>query len=254
MGGDAGVETDPHADSAPGQEPLTDRPDRPPVFLRYPHLPRCRLKTIVFGQPGQEGLAFEIQDRASKEGLRVQDGYLEEYAAKFPGAVESHWIPMDRRLWKAENYAEFLVERRKLLAAAANAFLDSLLLGPPPELPATASILDRESPAIPGGVAGEDEERLLQEFNTWVIAHGLPPGEFMFELTDSETGEPLAVLDLAWPNGLQEGFSQAVSLLIDEGRETEEAANRAGYRYFTDVEAFRSYVEREILALTPVGN
>ena len=27
---------------------------------------------------------------------------------------------------------------------------------------------------------------------------------------DLETGEPLAVLDLAWPNGLQEGFSQAV--------------------------------------------
>ena len=180
--------------------------------------------------------------------------YLEEYAAKFPGAVESHWIPMDRRLWRAENYAEFLVERRKLLAAAASAFLDSLLLGPPPELPATASILDRESPAIPGGVAGEDEERLLQEINTWVVAQGLPPGEFMFELTDQETGEPLAVLDLAWPNGLQEGFSQAVSLLIDEGRETEEAANRAGYRYFTDLEAFRSYVEKEILALTPVGS
>ncbi len=179
--------------------------------------------------------------------------YLEGYAVRFPGAVESHWIPMDRRLWRVENYAEFLVERRKLLATAGNQFLDSLLLGPAPELPASISILERESPAIPGGVAGEDEERLLQECNTWVIAQGLPPGEFMFELTDSETGEPLAVLDLAWPNGLQEGFSQPVSLLIDEGRETEEAANRAGYRYFTDLEAFRSYVEREILALMPVG-
>jgi hypothetical protein len=71
----------------------------------------------------------------------------------------------------------------------------------------------------------------------------------MHELSDPETGEPLAVLDLAWPDGLQSGLSRPVALLIDEGQETEEAANRAGYRYFTDAESFRLYVQGEILAL-----
>ena len=61
------------------------------------------------------------------------------------------------------------------------------------------------------------------------------------------------MLDLAWPDGLQEGLSQPVALLIDEGQETEEAANRAGYRYFTDAESFRAYVRKEILAAEPTG-
>ena len=37
--------------------------------------------------------------------------------ADFPGSIESHWIPTDRRLWRLENYPEFLAERRRLLGA-----------------------------------------------------------------------------------------------------------------------------------------
>ncbi len=103
--------------------------------------------------------------------------------------------------------------------------------------------------ANPGGVAGEAEEQLLREINTWVVQQGLPAGEFMHELMGASPGDPLAVLDLAWPEGLQSGLSQPVALLIDEGQETEEAANRAGYRYFTNPETFRSYVRSEILAI-----
>jgi hypothetical protein len=62
-----------------------------------------------------------------------------------------------------------------------------------------------------------------------------------------------AVLDLACPDGLQEGLSRPVALLIDEGQETEEAANRAGYLFFTDAESFRAYVRKEILAAEPTG-
>ena len=102
---------------------------------------------------------------------------------------------------------------------------------------------------LPGTVATDEEERLIRETNQWVIGQDLPSGEFMYELADPESGEPLAILDLAWPQGLQEGYSEPVALLIDEGSETEEAANRAGYRYFTDADAFRTYVRREILAL-----
>src|SRR5256885_4340935 len=39
----------------------------------------------------------------------------------------------------------------------------------------------------------------LPIFNTWVLGQGLPAGEFMHELSEPDTGEPLAVLDLAWP-------------------------------------------------------
>jgi hypothetical protein len=94
------------------------------------------------------------------------------------------------------------------------------------------------------------EERLIQACNAWVVQHGLPEGEYLYELTNALTGEPLAVLDLAWPSGLQEGYSQPVAALIDESQETEEAANRAGYRYFIDVHAFHAYVRQEILALS----
>ena len=77
----------------------------------------------------------------------------------------------------------------------------------------------------------------------------MPEGEYEYELVLPETGETLAILDLAWPDGLQQGLSQSVALLIDEGKPTFEAVNRAGYRYFTSVADFKKYVEQEILAL-----
>jgi hypothetical protein len=67
----------------------------------------------------------------------------------------------------------------------------------------------------------------------------------MYELAD-HTGNPIAILDLAWPNGLQEGYSQPVALLINEGQEVEEAVNRAGYLFFTEVDAFHAYVLKEL--------
>ena len=61
----------------------------------------------------------------------------------------------------------------------------------------------------------------------------------------SETGQQLAVIDLAWPTGLQEGLSQPVALLIDEGHEVEEIVSNAGYRFYTDMDSFKRYVETE---------
>ncbi len=62
-------------------------------------------------------------------------------------------------------------------------------------------------------------------------------------------GEAIAILDLAWTNGLQEGLSQSVALLLNEPPEVEQAVNQAGYRYFANVEQFKAYVQREILTL-----
>jgi len=179
--------------------------------------------------------------------------YLPEYAARHPGAIESHWIPMDPSLWRVDRYQDFLAARRELLADAANQFLESLVAGRVPETAAQPSVLDRAAPVAPGGHAGEDEERAIRDCNEWVTNLGLPEGEQLFELVDPDTGAPLAVLDLAWPNGLQEGLSQPVALLVDEDREVEDAANRLGYRYFIDIAAFKDYVRQEVLAEEPTA-
>ena len=222
--------------------------------LQLHHIfPKSVLYEHGYSRPEVNALAnftFLTQETNLLVTNRFPGDYLPEFAEKHPGAVESHWIPSDTQLWKVENYREFLKARMDLLCKAANEFLDSLLAGAVPEAEAMADVLERVAAVVPGGIESEEEELLLRECNEWVADHGLPEGEYMYELIDDATGEPTAILDLAWPNGLQHGYSQPVALLIHEGSETLEAANRLGYRYFSDPVSFRSYVEEEILAIT----
>lgn len=184
---------------------------------------------------------LEVSNRDPQE-------YFREYLKIHPGSVESHWIPMDRELWNVENYLGFLKARRGLLAKAANEFLGSLYSGEIPEMEEIPSVLESERIDISGGFASEEEERIVNDLNRWVVQKGLPKGEILYELVKEATGEPLAILDIAWPSGMQEGLSQPVALLIDEEKETEEIVNSMGYRYFRDTENFKSYVLSEILA------
>ena len=154
---------------------------------------------------------------------------------------------MDRDLWKVENYTRFLEIRRELLADAANRFLNSLLEGALPEPEKAPSILDREVPVVLGRIESDDEERLLRECNELMARQGLAEGELLYEVADPDTGEPLAVLDLAWPEGLQPGLTQPVAILINESTETVEVASAAGFRCFTETESFLDYVAKEIL-------
>jgi hypothetical protein len=187
---------------------------------------------------------LQISDRPPRE-------YFPEIEQKHPGALASHWIPMDPELWRQENYLQFLEARQKLLAEAANEFLDSLLKGAVPESEDHVSIFER-TPAVVGGIMGTKEEERVLETSDWLCNQGLPEGQLLYEVVDDDTGEPLAVLDITWPNGLQEGLSQPVALLLDEPRETLEAAQQAGFRYFTEVNSFKRYVERDILAVEEV--
>lgn len=183
--------------------------------------------------------------------LRVSDRdpaeYLEEYAAKHPGAIESHWIPMDRELWRIENYLDFLAARRELLAKAGNDFLYSLQEGQVPERdlgePATVTVEDR----ILGGVSTDDEEEILLQVAGWVSEQGLADGELLYQLVDEKTGSLLGILDLAWPDGMQPGLTEPVALLLDETDELIETVQLAGFRFFRSVEALRHYIEEEIL-------
>ena len=69
------------------------------------------------------------------------------------------------------------------------------------------------------------------------------------ELLAEETGDLIAILDLAWPDGLQTGLSEPVALLLDEDGETLELANAAGFLYFVNADNFKAYVREKILAL-----
>ena len=173
--------------------------------------------------------------------------YFEIYEKKNPSVLESHWIPMDSELWQVDRYLDFLDARRQLLADAGNEFLNSLYAGSIPEVESVVSIEDRVVTKVPGGIEDQEEEQLLLECNIWVIDQGLSEGEFLYELVDELSGTPLAVLDLAWPDGIQEGLSQPVALLIDESPKVEQITNNAGYLYFTSVNNFKTYVKREIL-------
>lgn len=170
--------------------------------------------------------------------------YLPEYAAKHAGVLESHWIPMDSTLWSVNRFSDFLDARREALAAAANQMLNHFLEGSIDSSVGIPHIVDRQ---MPGGVASEDEDREIRQCKAWVERLGLPAGEIMYELTDAESGEALAIVDLAWPDGLQPGLSVPIALLIDEDAEIEQIVNEAGYRFFTDIDAFRRYVALEIL-------
>jgi hypothetical protein len=185
---------------------------------------------------------LEITDRAPEQ-------YLKEIAEKHPGALESQWIPMDRELWKIENYRGFLEARRGLLAEAANRFLGELLHGEVPEGEPQADVTRTAAVHVAEPVLVDEEEQIL-ECMEWIVDRNLPEPEVEYELVDESSGEPLAVFDMAWPDGLQPGLSQPVAILLNEPREVEEAANRAGYRFFTAVEEFKEHVEKVILAET----
>ena len=93
----------------------------------------------------------------------------------------------------------------------------------------------------------QDETAILAELNQFALEQGLAAGQMAYEVFDENTGELTATLDLAWPDGLQVGYSQPVAILIDEDTAVRLAANDAGFRVFTSSDGFRRYVERGIL-------
>ncbi len=220
--------------------------------LQIHHIfPKSLLYKAGYARPEVNAIAnftFLTQETNLKVSNRDPLEYFEEFAQRQPGTVESHWIPMDRELWKIENYPDFLAARRELLAKAANEFLDSLLAGSVPEVMPIGSVLERTGDVL-GGIVSEEEEQTLLDINIWVINQGLPEGELSYELVGNDNDEPVAVLDLAWPDGLQEGYSQPVALIIDEDAQVGQLADHAGFLFFTDPIAFQKYVSRDILAI-----
>ena len=141
-----------------------------------------------------------------------------------------------------------------MLAEAANALLTDLLhdasaVELPSPTPTPTPTPTRQAQAVPGGIEDAEEEAVIRALNEWVRARGLPEGQIEHELSHPDTGDPLAILDLAWPVGLQEGYSEPVALLLGEEQATLQIANDHGFRHFTDPGAFKRYAETEVLAL-----
>ena len=196
-------------------------------------------------------IAFQTRETNRAIGSRPPHEYMPEVAERWPGTLESQWVSTDPQLWQVENYYRFLGERRLLLAHAANGLLDTLRSGSlPPTTDRTATPSTVVVPAVsasPIDVDSQDETAILSELNRFVLEQGLAAGQMSYEIIDGDTNE-LTVLDLAWPNGLQAGYSGPVAVLIDEDSLVRLAANNAGFRVFTSSDGFQRYVEREILA------
>lgn len=181
----------------------------------------------------------------------LPETYFPEKEGKNPGVLASQWIPKDESLWRIENYRDFLEARRSLLATEANSRLAGLLHGETRWMEGG----ETESQARPvvGGITSEEERRELEALKAWATEQGLSPGKLPFDFSDPKTGEQVAVFDLAWPGGIQDGLTHPVAVLLDEGDELIRFANDAGYRFFTSTDAFKQYVEKDILKRGETG-
>jgi hypothetical protein len=209
--------------------------------------PKAQLYKAEYGRADVNAIAnFCFLTKGSN--LQISDErpeiYFEEVEARHPGALASQWIPMDRALWKLDQYPAFLEARRALLAEAANKQMEDLLHGDKRWLDTAAPLVVTAAPM--GGFTSESEEAVLKELNAWAVERGLGAGVLGYELADPTTGEQRALLDLAWPDGVRQELTQAVTVLIDESPELLALANAAGFRCFTSPEAFRSYVVDEV--------
>ena len=212
-------------------------------------------KTVLYkrnhAKPEVNALAnfcFQTKETNIKIGNRLPEEYFPKIEKKHPRALASQWIPTDRELWKLENYRDFLEARKVLLAHEANRCLGELLHGETHWLERSAPIHEAKEHVSLGGITDEDEETELKAINDWMRDRGLPEGVFSYEHVEPESGRQIVVLDLAWPNGIQEELSQPVAVLLNEPVKVLAIANQGGYRCFTNPDEFRAYVRREILA------
>lgn len=184
---------------------------------------------------------------------RLPEDYFPEIEAAHPGALASQWIPDDSSLWKIDRYRDFLEARKVLLAEELNKRMAELLHGDTRWMTGEPVQVAVSSPVEVPLMTPEEEEEAFISINEWMESLGLPQGRLSYPLVDEETGVEGAVLDLAWPNGIQEELSQPVALLINEGAEVIAAASQAGFRCFSSPDDFRRHVERDILGEVAVG-
>lgn len=212
--------------------------------------PKAQLYKKTFKRPEVNALAnfcFLTKDTNLDITDRLPEEYFPKVEAAHPGALASQWIPSDPKLWKIENFRQFLDARKTLLAEEINKRMEELLHGDTHWLAGPAKALTTK-PVLYGSISSEEEEKQLMDLNRWVEENGLPKGIMSYDFADPDTGEQKAAFDLVWPNGIQEELTQPVAVLLNEDIETIAIASQAGYRCFTSTAEFQKYVQTEILA------
>ncbi len=183
--------------------------------------------------------------------------YLAQVEERNPGVLRSQWIPEDETLWTIDRYPEFLAARRHLLAVAANEMLENLRAGreasharsPAPSVGPTVTTAPTDEPP-----AREDEDdpeivailALAQELS-------IAAPESHHEICDDDTGDVLAVADIAWPQGIQTGRTEPVALLLAPDPQTEAHLGERGYRFFTSTKRLVWHLE-ELLGVDIDGD
>ena len=221
--------------------------------------PTSKLKNVGHDRKARNSVAnfcLLTKDTNLKISATLPEVYFERIEAMHPGALASQWIPSDRELWKIENYPDFLEARKILLAKEANRRLAKLLhVDEQQFVDASIGITSKremkERPDTIGDVADDIEMKTLNDLNDWAKEQGFAGGELSHEYSDPDSGEQLAVFDLVWPDGLQQGLTQPVAVLLNEDAEVIGLANTAGFRCFTSPDAFKKYVNSELLAVAP---
>ena len=162
------------------------------------------------------------------------EDYFPIYMEKCPGAIESHCVPTASRLLTIDAYDAFLEERRKLLAKSANAILEDLWKG---KLAQPSAPMTKMSVTEPE----DDEEAVIEELVSWLKNEGFAPGIKDYSAVIGYAGTPI-IIDVAWPDGLQEGFTEPVALMINEEPGDIYRVNAVGYRVFTRADDLKNYV------------
>lgn len=212
--------------------------------------PKAQLYKRKYKKPEVNALAnycFLTKDTNLDISDKLPEKYFPEIENAHPGALASQWIPIDQELWRIENYQYFIEERKKLLAKEVNRIMEELLHGDTKWIAESAEIVKPEIQVL-GSISDEEEEQQLNELNEWMVEQGLPEGQLSFEYSDPNTGEQIAVFDLAWPKGVQENLSDPAVVLLNEGEEILALASGGGYRCFTSIDEFKQYIASEILS------
>ena len=153
-------------------------------------------------------------------------------------ALVSQWIPLDRKLWEIENYHDFLEERRKLLAKAANEFLDSLLTG------------QAEDISLPRLAAPEDEDSRernaeIDQMIADLSEFGVVVPQRDVEIYHPDTRELLTVAEAYWPDGLQPGMGEPVLLELDKREVEKDKLADLEIRVFYSMSGLKSHVVKQ---------
>lgn len=212
--------------------------------LQVHHIfPKALLRRHGFDRKEINALAnfcFLTQDTNIKIGMRDPADYLPEVQAKHPGVLESQWIPMDPELWRVDRYTDFLAARRKLLAASAQSFLESLRDGDGSHANADLGRLHVADEAIDDPRGGQIRALIAD-----LQARGFAAPLVDAEIADPISGTELAVAESFWPNGLQDGVGAPVVLELDPEDADLPRLEELGYQVFTSVDALLGFVDSE---------